>query len=312
MAKSYVRKSTPVAAPPRDVHQLITDQMIALMEKGVRPWSKSWRGTDALVRPLKADGKPYQGVNVLILWMTARLNGYASPFWLTYNRAQALGGQVRKGEKSTMVVLYKSITVEKDGEERKIPILRGFSVFNASQIDGLPAKYYAEPGIAEAPANPHARIPQVDAFFEALGCSVIHGGAVASYNPMLHRINLPKFEDFFSAEAYYSTRGHETIHWTGHPTLADRNLTGRFGDDAYAMEELIAELGAAFLAADLGVENTPREDHASYLEHWLTVLRGDKKAIFTAASQADKAVKLLHTIANPAVVVDDENLEQAA
>jgi antirestriction protein ArdC len=124
---------------------------------------------------------------------------------------------------------------------------------------------------------------------------------------------LPPFEKFFSAEAYYTTRGHETIHWTGHTTVLDRNLTGRFGDDAYAMEELIAELGAAFLAADLSLQNEPREDHAAYLEHWLTVLKADKKAIFTAASQAEKAVKHLHSIVNPnAADEESENLETVA
>lgn len=314
-------------APKIDIHQAVTDQIIRLLEKGVRPWVRSWgtAGDDdddgpVFVRPLRFNGIPYRGINVLILWATAMEKGFVSPYWMTYNQAKEFGAQVRKGETATRTVFYKSITKERDdGEVDHIPLLNWNSVFNVDQIDGLPEKYQlktVEP-VVEPVVNGQKmeRLPAADAFFEAIGADVRHGGSKAFYSPSTDRIHLPMFEKYHNVGGYYTTRGHETVHWTQHATRLDRSFgRERWGDEGYAAEELVAELGAAYLMADLNIDAEPREDHASYIEHWLNVLKNDKKAIFTAASYAEKAVTFLHGIVNPSVpvAVEDEELSVAA
>jgi len=185
---------------------------------------------------------------------------------------------------------------ETDGEsgeesERDIPFLKDYTVFNVEQIDGLPAHFTAP---AEAVLDPVQRIAHAEGFFSATGATVRHGGNQAYYSVASDLVQMPFFETFRDAESYYATLAHELTHWTRHPSRLDRSLgRKRFGDEGYAMEELVAELGAAFLSADLGLTPEPREDHAAYIGNWLNVLKNDKRAIFTAASHAQRAADFL-------------------
>lgn len=290
----------------QDPHQRITDRILAELEQGATPWTKPW-SIEALAgrvtRPLRSTGEPYRGINVILLWMEAVAAGYASPTWMTYRQAQALGGQVRKGEQGAPVVYYgESKKTEQDsatGEEREagFRFLKSYTVFNVAQIDGLPDRFAPEP-IAPCPApQTDARIAEAEAFFEAIGASVSHGGDRAYYAVGSDRIQLPPFEAFHDAHGYYATRGHETVHWTRHPSRLDRSFgREKWGDEGYAREELVAELGAAFLAADLGLCLEPRPDHAAYLASWIKVLQNDKRAIVQAASHAERAVAYLHQL----------------
>jgi antirestriction protein ArdC len=230
--------------------------------------------------------------------MQAMAKGYASPVWMTFRQALALGAHVRKGEKGSLVVYAdKIIRTETNGEtgeesEHAIPFMKGYTVFNAEQIDGLSDLYYAKP----APPTPTIqRIARVEGFFAATGMIVRHGGNRAYYSVSTDHVQMPPIESFRDAGAYYATLGHETTHWTKHPTRLDRDFgRKRWGDEGYAMEELVAELGAAFLSADLELTPELRDEHASYIEHWLKVLKSDPRAIFAAASHAQRAADFLH------------------
>lgn len=290
------------SATRRDIHQTVTDQIITALECGTRPWHKPWSGGNVegrIARPLRHNGVPYQGINILMLWGAAMDAGYSSPYWLTFKQAQEIGAHVRKGERGSMVVYASTFTKtgQDDGGdeiEATIPFLKSYTVFNAGQIEGLPAHYYAA-ALAPQPEAPFARIEAAERFFAAIGADVRHGGNRAFFSPTTDFVQLPPFEAFESAEAYYGTRAHEMGHWTGRDTRLDRQFGKRFGDNAYAFEELVAELAAAFLCADLGLTPEIMPDHAAYLASWLKVLKADKRAIFTAASQASKAVDLLHS-----------------
>lgn len=292
-----------------DPHSRITDRIIAELEQGIRPWAKPWSMDNLagrVTRPLRATGEPYRGINVLLLWLEAIASGYASPTWMTYRQAQALGAQVRKGEKGAPVVYYgsssKTRTDEQSGEEREegFRFLKSYTVFNAEQIEGLPERFAA----IDAPAPVLAGIERdalAEAFFASIPAEVCHGGDRACYMIGEDCIQLPPFEAFVDSHSYYTTRGHETVHWTRHATRLDRSF-GRisWGDEGYAREELVAEIGAAFLAADLGLALEPRAGHASYIASWLKVLRNDKRAIVQAAAHAERAVAYLHQLATPA------------
>jgi antirestriction protein ArdC len=283
-----------------DVYSRITEQIIAELERGVRPWHKPWDAAHAagpVSRPLRANGERYNGMNILMLWVAAMEKGFNAPIWMTFRQARALGGHVRKGEKGSLVVYANTITrTETDeitGEEtdREIPFMKGYTVFNVDQTDGLPAHYYAR---AEHRLNPEQRLEQAERFFATLGAEIRHGGNIACYVPATDIIRMPPFESFRSAASFYATLGHETVHWTQHPSRLDRDLgRKRFGDHSYAMEELVAEIGAAFLCADLELTPEIRNDHAPYLAGWLKALRDDKRAIFTAAAHAQRAVDFL-------------------
>jgi antirestriction protein ArdC len=297
MAKSSTK--TPATAPRVDVYARVTAKIVADLEKGVRTWARPWDAAHAaghVCRPLRASGAPYRGINVLLLWCEAEERGYTAPIWMTYKQAQTLGAQVRKGETGSLVVyadrFTKTETNEK-GEEaaREIAFMKGYTVFNVEQIDGLPAHYTAR-SVARTSALP--RLEAAEAFFSATGAEIRHGGNRAFYAPGLDRVQMPPRDSFRDAESYAATLAHELTHWTSHPSRLARELGKRFGDDAYAAEELIAEMGAAFLCADLGITPEPREDHAGYLSHWLKVLKADSRAIFTAASQAQQAADYLH------------------
>lgn len=285
-----------------DVYTRITNAIVADLENGVRPWAKPWNAehlAGRITRPLRSNGMAYRGINVIMLWVAATARGYTAPIWMTYRQAQELGGQVRKGETGTPVAytdkLRKVETDTDTGEElaREIFFMKQYTVFNVEQVDGLPAHFYAAaaPSIAEA-----ERVDHAEAFFAALGADIRHGGNRAFYALEPDFVQMPPFETFKDAESYYATLGHEAVHWTRHPVRLDRDFgRKRWGDAGYAQEELVAEMGAAFLAADLGLALEPRDDHAAYIASWLEVLKNDKRAVFVAATHAQKAVDFLHS-----------------
>jgi antirestriction protein ArdC len=226
-------------------------------------------------------------------------NGYTLPLWMTFKQALALDAHVRKGEHGAMVVYADRFTrkeTDADGHdvEREIPFLKAYTVFNVAQVEGLAAHYYAQP---ESKGEKLELIEDAERFFAATGAVIRHGGDKAYYAPTLDVIQLPVPDAFRDAESYAATKAHELTHWTKHPSRLDRDFGGkRFGDTGYAREELVAELGAAFLCADLGITPEPREDHAAYLAHWLQILREDKRAIFAAAAHAQRAVDFLRDL----------------
>jgi antirestriction protein ArdC len=275
-------------------YQQVTDRIIAMLEAGTPPWRQDWSAGGG--RPLRSDGTPYRGANVLNLWAAAMSRGFASQHWLTYKRAQELGGQVKKGAKSESAFYVGAIvkTVERNGEDvdKTIPFLRAYCVFNADEVDGLPAQYYFRPKLE--PLADGARMPEVDRWVAMTGAKIVHGGGRACYRPSRDEVSMPEFAAFGSAAGYYSTICHEIVHWTGAEKRLDRTKGKVFGDPEYAFEELVAELGAAYLCADLRVTNAPREDHASYIAGWLKALRADNRNVFRAASYAEKAAAYLH------------------
>jgi len=278
----------------RDIYQTITDRIIAAIEAGAGAWRMPWHvapGSGGIPCNI-ASSKPYRGINVVVLWSVAQAAGYSQPLWGTYKQWQERGAQIRKGEKAAPVVFWKMLdqaeTQDSDEGQRARCVARGYHVFNAAQVDG-----YQPPALPEAAPEPE-RIASADAFFAALGATIRHGGNRAFYAPGPDIIQMPPFPAFCDPAAYYATLAHEATHWTGHKARCDRDLTGRFRSESYAAEELVAELGAAFLCADLGLASEPRPDHAAYIDSWLKVLRGDKRAIFTAAAAAQRAADWMH------------------
>jgi len=316
---------TPTQAVAEDsranIYQRITDRIAAAIEAGAGEWRMPWHpGADgaAPVLPVNAvTGKPYRGVNTVVLWATAQAEGYPSAVWATYRQWQELGAQVRRGEQSSPVVFWKisdkdepdeggdSAGSDGEDERRSRVFARGYSVFNAAQVDGWQAP--APPVLPEA-----QRIGHAEAFFAATGIPIRHGGSRAYYRPGEDRIQMPPFEAFRDAVAYYATLAHEATHATGHASRRARDLRGRFGEEAYAAEELVAELGAAFLCADLALTPEPRPDHAAYVASWLKVLRGDKRAIFTAAAKAQAAADWMHARQGAAAKPGAEEQARAA
>lgn len=299
-----------------DVYTRITDQIVEALEQGVRPWMKPWDAEHAagrITRPLRHNGIPYAGINVVMLWSSAVAQGFAAPIWMTFRQAKQLGGFVKKGEKGSLVVYANTITRTEtdketgDEEEREIPFMKGYSVFNVDQIEGLPEHFYA---VAEPKLDPVQRIEHAERFFAETGAEIRHGGNQAYYAVGTDYVQMPPFVSFKDAESYYATLAHECTHWTRHPSRLDRDFgRKRWGDEGYAMEELVAELGSAFLAADLGLTPEVRDDHAAYIGSWLKVLKNDKRAIFTAASHAQKAADFLNGL-QPAD--EEDNGERAA
>ena len=294
----------------QDVYTRITASIVAQLERGVRPWAPAWSAAHPagpITRPLRHAGQPYSGINVLSLWASAMAHGFAAPIWMTYRQAGELGGQVRKGEKGSPVVYANAMTktdtdaASGDEVEKTIRFLKGYTVFNVEQIDGLPSHYYAPPAPRSAPA---VRIAHAESFFSGTGAAIGHGGNCAFYRPATDSIQMPPFDAFRDAESYYAVLAHEVTHWTAAPARCDRQFDGkRFGSEGYAMEELVAELGSAFLCADLDLALELREDHASYIASWLEVLKGDNRAIFTAASHAQQAVDFVNRLQQPVEAV---------
>jgi antirestriction protein ArdC len=288
----------------RDVYQKVTSAIINAIETGnVRNWRMPWHtsGRYAFSPINVVSKKPYRGINTLCLWAAAQAKRYENGEWGTYNQWKDKGAQVRKGEKATTVVFWKwanTATESQDGEDTKsgsrLLFTRGYSVFNSHQVDGYAPK--PEPEIPMLD-----RIERAEQFFRGIGADVRHGGNRAYYAPDGDFIQMPPFGAFHENVAYYSTLAHEHTHYTAKDNRCDRQLGKPFGDMAYAAEELVAELGAAFTLAHLGLSTGPREDHSQYINSWLKVLRADSKAIFTAASRAQHATDYLISHAGQSV-----------
>jgi antirestriction protein ArdC len=286
----------------KDVYTRVTDRIIADLEKGIRTWVKPWKAEHAagrISRPLRHNGTPYQGINILMLWGEALEKGYSAPIWMTFNQAQELGAHVRKGERGSLVVYANKLTRTETGEsgeeiEKQIPFMKGYAVFNVEQIEGLPEHYYSKP-VNPLPLSD--RLDTAERFISGTRAEIRHGGNRAYYSPAQDAVQMPPFEAFKDKESYYATILHELTHWTSHKSRLDRSFNAkRLGDNGYAREELVAELGAAFLCADLGITPEIREDHAAYLAHWLKALQEDKRAIFSAAAHAQRAADFLQAL----------------
>ncbi|HEX8215060.1 MAG TPA: zincin-like metallopeptidase domain-containing protein [Allosphingosinicella sp.] len=275
--------------------ETITAAIVERLEAGTRPWIQPWAGA-SVSRPLRACGTPYRGINVLWLWMAAEAAGHSSPFWMTYRQSQLLGGQVRRGERGTIAIFYRAFPTEEAEEDdeaaggRTRRVLKSFTVFNASQIDGLPERFFPEPRPLPPPTE---RDSALDGFFAAIPAKIRHSGAEAFYSPVLDQVTMPEPGLFRDLDHYRATLAHELSHWTGHDSRLPRNMGGRFGSEAYAMEELVAELSSAMLGAELGLPVDHLDHHASYVASWLKVLKADSRAILTVAAKAEEAASLL-------------------
>ena len=298
----HKEKKLTQAVSQNDVYARVTNKIIADLEQGNLTWSKPWNSEHLegqVMLPIRWNKIPYTGINSLMLWGTAAEKGYILPYWMTFNQAIEMKASVKKGEKGTQVVYANKLTKEEtddNGETKtnQIPYLKAYTVFNASQIEGLPESYYKVP---ESPAiSSEQRIETLEDFFTQTKAD-IYTGNKASYHQTADRIQMPPFECFEKATGYYATLAHELTHWTKHPKRLNRDLGRKHnGDEGYAKEELVAELGACFLAASLGFEPLPEEGHAAYIQSWLKVLKDDKRFIFSAASQAQKAVEYIQSL----------------
>lgn len=281
--------------PPQrqDHYQAVTDKIVAALEAGTPPWRKPWDADQAaMTGPVNATtGRPYRGINVLLLGMDPKASATGDPRWCSYKQAQDKGWQVKKGEKASTVFFFKAIEVEDrdkmnddgESESRIVPVLRTYPVFHASQIDGIPK--YQPPTVEDAPWR---RPDAVETILGNSGVSLRVGGDKAFYSPSTDHIQLPPDGTFSSEQAWAATAMHELGHATGHPSRLDRDLRNRFGSKAYAQEELRAELASAFMAAELGIP-AEMEQHASYIGSWLETLKQDKREIFRAAADAQRA-----------------------
>jgi antirestriction protein ArdC len=286
--------------PQKTVHARITEEIVAAIAAGAPEFEMPWHGSGLQRgRPVNAASRiPYRGVNVLALWIAAEKKGYHTGTWATYRQWGALDAQVRKGETGSLIVFFKEIErrarVEETGEEttENYLVARASWVFNADQVKG-----WRTPPVTQS--NPPQVLAKAEAFIQAIGADIRTGADMACYFPEQDYIEVPDRERFIgtatssATESFYATVLHELTHWTGHKRRLDRDLSTRFGNGAYAMEELVAELGAAFLCADLGVTNSPRSDHAAYVGNWIKVLGSDPRAIFLASARAGAAVDYL-------------------
>jgi len=285
--------------------ETITAAIVQRLEAGTRPWVQPWTGA-SVSRPLRACGTPYQGINVLWLWMAAEAAGHTSPFWMTYRQAHVLSAQVRKGERGTVAIFYRAYRpreASQDDEEgdRTRRVLKSFTVFNACQIDGLPSHFFPEP---QPLPRATERDRALDSFFAAIPATIRHFGAEAFYSPASDQVTMPEPGLFRDLDHYRATLAHELSHWTGHESRLARQMSGRFGSDAYAMEELVAELSSAMLGAELGLPVEHLDHHASYLASWLKVLKADSRAILTVAAKAEEAASLLLRLGRGEAPVD--------
>jgi antirestriction protein ArdC len=291
-----------MSAENKDTFQRVTDQIVKAIEEGAPSYRMPWRTSGGFPSsPINAvTERPYRGINILVLWAIAQEKSYKSGTWATYKQWQELGAQVRKGEKSANVVFWKFFDKpeESEGKEKesskRIPMARDYWVFNSDQVEGYRK---AE----EIPFSKEERIEQAEEFFRALDVKIQDGGNQALYNHAEDAVFMPPFSAIKEAMFYYSVLSHETTHWTGAPHRLNRDMAHRFGTEGYAMEELVAELGAAFLCSELGLPSDPRTDHAPYISSWLKALKNDKRAIFTAAAKAQEAVDWMTKRTTPEV-----------
>ena len=297
--------------PRADIYTRVTEKIIQDLEQGVRPWMKPWNSEilgQRIMRPLRSNGVPYRGINVLMLWMSAEAMGFHSPHWFTFNQVQELGGKVLKGEHGSPVVYANKVkkTDFQDGDEVELEFfcLREYVVFNLQQTTGLPERFSQSDMTPKL--EPMERIERADRFFANLKADVRIGGTKAYYAIDGDYIRMPPFECFRDAEAHTATLSHEQIHWTRHPSRLNRDFgRKRWGDEAYAQEELVAELGSAFLCADLEITPEVQPDHANYIGSWLKVLKEDQRCVFTAAAHAAKAVDYMQGLQPGAKTMDE-------
>ncbi|MBJ9159323.1 DUF1738 domain-containing protein [Citrobacter sp. FDAARGOS_156] len=272
-----------------DIYQTVTDNIIAALEAGVKPWSCPWQRVPGMsgVPSNFATGIAYSGMNIMLLWCSASEQGFGDSCWMTYKQAQAVGGQVRKGEHGTTAIFYTTLEKENEGGEiDQIPMLKTFNVFNVEQIDGLPQ--------TTETVNPEATfapLPEAENLFRKSGANIIEKGQNAFFQPSTDEVWLPERHLFSDTANFYATGLHELVHWSGGKKRLSREMKGKFGSEDYAFEELIAELGSAFLMADLGIVGEVQ--HESYIASWLKALKNDKRYIFKAASAASKAHRYL-------------------
>jgi len=287
-------------AQASDKFQLLTDKLLKLIEQGVKPWEKPWHSVgygNAIT------GHQYQGSNPLLAAIDCLINNYSSPLFVGFSQAKGQGWKIRKGSAATWLLwggtVCKEVTNEDTGETEKryFNSFQWLNVFNLDCVDDSESDrkivdVVKLKGLGDTNAKP--RLKGAEALIAAQNAVVKFGGDMACYSSSADKIQMPRYEDFTGAEAYYATFIHELSHWTGHPSRLDRKLGNQFGSQAYAFEELIAELSAAFVCNELGM-NSALQNHASYLDHWLKILKSDKKAFLKAAGQAQKAASLLLT-----------------
>lgn len=271
-----------------NIYQQITDSIIAELEKGAAPWVKPWKADSSADKNFISQ-KPYQGINRLLLGMSSMVKGYASPAWATYKQWNEAGAQVKAGEKATHIVFFKPMKSQDKatGEETSYCVIRGYAVFNAEQTN-------IEIQPTESPNGEFNPIPACENRIIRTGAIISHGGDAAFYMPSADRIQLPNKTAFDTESNYYATAFHELTHWTGAKHRLDRELGGRFGNPDYAFEELVAELGSAFLCSDYRIAGELR--HAGYIGNWLKACREDNKAIFKAAALAQKAADYINSL----------------
>jgi antirestriction protein ArdC len=293
---------TASAKSRQNIYETITAKLVAAIETNpgepIMPWQRG--GTRPALPTNAVTGQTYRGVNILSLWVTALERGYDAGEWATLRQWNETGAKVRKGERASPIVFYKQITVraepeveETEGATDRRRFARGYWVFAAEQVDGY------QPATA-LPPNPIERIAAAEAYFGATGAKVVVGGTQACYRPSTDTIHMPDEARFLDndgrtrTEAWYAVLGHETTHWVGASHRLNREFGRPFGDDAYCCEE-VAEIGAAFICARLGIAIEPHPDHARYIHHWLAVMKAQPRAIFAAAAKAQEAVTYLDT-----------------
>jgi len=275
-----------------NIYEMITERIITLLKEGTVPWRKPWTGGSSKTLPMNLTSKrEYRGINIFLLMCM----GFSSRYWLSFKQAQEKGGRVRKGEKGTPVIFWKLYASEdrQTGETKEVPLLRYYTVFNLDQIDGL-----------EAPDGPELVNPHFEPITKAEGIilampkrpNIVHNEPRAYYRALTDTINLPRPELFEEPEEYYSTAFHELIHATGHESRLNRRPSSEirhFGDREYSQEELVSEMGAAFLCAESGIAPAVINNQAAYIDGWLKILKGSPKVVVHAAAQAQRAADFI-------------------
>lgn len=284
----------------RDIHQQVTNTIIQQLESGTVPWHQPWHSgnTRSFKIPKNSTtGNRYRGVNILLLWASAFAKDLATDEWASFKQWQSKGEMVKKGERGSQIVYYDTFEKEVDGELQKIPFLKASVVFNRSQLASFEAITIEKPIIDLTTC-----LQNTDEFVQNTKAVIEHREGEAFYTPAIDKIYMPHREYFLNTETctategYYSTLLHELTHWTGHERRLDRLKNKRFADGNYATEELVAELGAAFLCAEMDIAIVDKGDHANYIANWLKVLKENKQCLFTAASGASIAVDYLHSL----------------
>lgn len=291
--------------PKTDIRAEITQSIVDYIEEHDKlPWSSGWIvGGGGM--PKRSNGECYQGINILSCWVAQMKHGFTSSTFMTFKQLQVLGGNVKGQKAAAPIVYYKMLDVEdrQTGLPTKIPMLKYYRVFNVDQITGLPDEYYSETKVE--PINPDTRNDGIEEFIAGTQAVIHETGARAFYRHSSDDITIPPFDYFESANKFYSTLFHELTHWTGSKGRLDRTKGGVFGDPKYAFEELVAELGSAFLCSEHGVYNDDKKkDSSAYIQNWLQALKNDTKLIFKAAASSNKAVKYINGIVSVPELVE--------